>query len=551
MLNKLEIQNYAIIDKLDIEFASGLTIITGETGAGKSILLGALGLIMGKRADTKVMFNQDKKCFVEAVFDISAYGLQGYFSEEDMEYFDELVIRREIAPGGKSRAFINDSPVTLDILQNLTENLIDIHQQFDTLDIQKPSFQMQVMDALAGNKATLEAYTTSYKLYKATSKKLENLVSKNNNAQNEIAFLTFQMEEFIQADLKPGEQDILEQQLQKLTAAEDVKKNTAMLVQGIEDDENAIIGQLQNIINQFVAIKNFDPSYLDIYNRLLSIREELSDLTKEASRIYDNTEYDLEAIEVVTNRLNIINRLQKKHQVMSLEDLLQKQNEIQAALLGFDDLSQEISALETELATQTMYLESLATQLRQGRTNVISKLEEDTHLQLESLSMKHAHIKVQMEALDKLGPNGMDEVNILFSPNKGSEYLPLKDTASGGELSRLTLIIKSLVAGAITLPTLVFDEIDAGVSGDVAQKMGNILTGLSQKHQVITITHSPQIAAKAHSHYWVYKTDTDHRTVTSMRKLNDEDRIIEIAKMLSGNPPSESAKANARELIAS
>lgn len=549
MLNKLEIQNYAIIDKLDIEFASGLTIITGETGAGKSILLGALGLIMGKRADTKVMFNQDKKCFVEAVFDISAYGLQAFFAEEDLEYFDELVIRREIAPGGKSRAFVNDSPVTLDIIQSLTENLIDVHQQFDTLDIQKPSFQLQVIDALAGNKTTLEAYTTAYKSYRTTSKKLDDLVAKNNNAQNEIAFLTFQMDEFTQADLKSGEQDDLEQKLQKLTAAEDVKKNTALLVQGIEDDENAIIGQLQSIINQFVTIKSLDPAYSDIYNRLQSTREELSDLAKEAARIYDNTEYDLEAIEATTNRLNIINRLQKKHQVMNMEDLLKKQNEIQTALLGYGDLSQEIAMLENELASQTQHLQSLAIQLRQARKNVISKLEEDTHLQLESLSMKHAYIKVRLEPLDKLAPNGMDEVNILFSPNKGSEYLPLKDTASGGELSRLTLVIKSLVAGAITLPTLVFDEIDAGVSGDVAQKMGSILTGLSQKHQVITITHSPQIAAKAHSHYWVYKTDTDHRTVTSMRKLNDEDRVIEIAKMLSGNPPSESAKANARELM--
>lgn len=549
MLNKLEIQNYAIIDKLDIEFASGLTIITGETGAGKSILLGALGLIMGKRADTKVMFNQDKKCFVEAVFDISAYGLQAFFAEEDLEYFDELVIRREIAPGGKSRAFVNDSPVTLDIIQSLTENLIDVHQQFDTLDIQKPSFQLQVIDALAGNKATLDTYIAAYKSYRTTSKKLEDLVAKNNNAQNEIAFLTFQMDEFTQADLKSGEQDDLEQKLQKLTAAEDVKKNTALLVQGIEDDENAIIGQLQSIINQFVTIKNLDPAYSDIYNRLQSTREELSDLAKEAARIYDNTEYDLEAIEATTNRLNIINRLQKKHQVMNMEDLLKKQNEIQTALLGYGDLSQEIAVLENELASQTQHLQSLAIQLRQARKNVISKLEEDTHLQLESLSMKHAYIKVKLEPLDKLAPNGMDEVNILFSPNKGSEYLPLKDTASGGELSRLTLVIKSLVAGAITLPTLVFDEIDAGVSGDVAHKMGSILTGLSQKHQVITITHSPQIAAKAHSHYWVYKTDTDHRTVTSMRKLNDEDRIIEIAKMLSGNPPSESAKANARELM--
>ena len=549
MLRKLEIQNYAIIDKLEIDFPTGLTIITGETGAGKSILLGALGLIMGKRADTKVLFDQERKCFVEATFAIADYQLHEYFTEEGLDYDDELIIRREIAPGGKSRAYINDSPVTLDILTTLTENLIDIHQQFDTLDIQKPVFQLRIIDALAGNKNVLEQYSNLYKDYRQTCQKLELLKEENRNAQQEVEFLNFQIAEFDQADLKPNEQDELEMQLQKLTSAEDIIKNCSAIVQAVEEGENAILGQLQFISNQFGSIKNLDKNFSDIYDRLLSVREELMDISKDASRISDSTEYDAAAIETTTTRLNIINRLQKKHGVITMDDLLKTQAEIKDKLNKFGDLTSDIENLELEISKKERSLKELAQVLSQARKKVIPSLEKDVHNLLTDLSMNHGYIKVQTGILPNFSNSGLDDISILFAPNKGSDFLPLKDTASGGEMSRLTLIIKSLVAGALTLPTLIFDEIDAGVSGDIAGKMGEILNNLANKHQIIAITHSPQIAAKAMSHYWVYKNDTESRTVTAMRQLDQGERVYEIAKMLSGNPPTEAAKANARELI--
>ena len=549
MLRKLEIQNYAIIDKLEIDFPTGLTIITGETGAGKSILLGALGLIMGKRADTKVLFDQERKCFVEATFAIADYQLHEYFTEEGLDYDDELIIRREIAPGGKSRAYINDSPVTLDILTTLTESLIDIHQQFDTLDIQKPVFQLRIIDALAGNKNVLEQYSNHYKDYRQTCQKLELLKEKNRNAQQEVEFLNFQIAEFDQADLKPNEQDELEMQLQKLTSAEDIIKNCSAIVQAVEEGENAILGQLQFISNQFGSIKNLDKNFSDIYDRLLSVREELMDISKDASRISDSTEYDAAAIETTTTRLNIINRLQKKHGVITMDDLLKTQAEIKDKLDKFGDLTSDIENLELEISKKERSLKELAQVLSQARKKVIPSLEKDVHNLLTDLSMNHAYIKVHTGILPNFSNSGLDDISILFAPNKGSDFLPLKDTASGGEMSRLTLIIKSLVAGALTLPTLIFDEIDAGVSGDIAGKMGEILNNLANKHQIIAITHSPQIAAKAMSHYWVYKNDTESRTVTAMRQLDQGERVHEIAKMLSGNPPTEAAKANARELI--
>jgi DNA repair protein RecN (Recombination protein N) len=549
MLRKIEIQNYAIIDRLEIDFPVGLTIITGETGAGKSILLGALGLVMGKRADTKVLYDQDRKCYVEATFDIKSYNLCDFFVEQGLDYSDELMIRREIAPGGKSRAFINDSPVTLDILSILTENLIDIHQQFDTLDIQKPSFQLAMIDALAGNKTLLDAYTIKYKNYRQALRKLDELRERNRNANQEIEFLSFQMNEFNQAELKENEQADLEVLLHRLTSAEDIKKNATLLVHGLADDENAVIGQIQMMAGQFSVINDLDPLYDDVYNRLISVKEELADIVREASRISDVTDYDEEAIHLTNQRLSLIYRLQKKHHVSTFGELLDVQNTIQQKLDTFSDITQEIESLESLIKTEAAELRAAGRQLTERRKKVIPDFEKNVHLHLVSLSMEHAYIKVNTSELTQPGPTGLDDISILFAPNKGSEFLPLKETASGGEMSRLTLCIKSLVAGAITLPTLIFDEIDAGVSGEVAQKMGVILSNLAQKHQVVCITHSPQIASKAQSHFWVYKSDTDKRTVTAMRELSMNDRIIEIAKMLSGNPPTEAAQANAKELL--
>jgi DNA repair protein RecN (Recombination protein N) len=551
MLQKIEIQNYAIIEKLEISFSEGLTIITGETGAGKSILLGALGLIMGKRADTKVLYIPDIKCIVEAVFDISGYDLQPFFESEGLDFYTELSIRREIAPNGKSRAFINDTPVTLETLNTLTDELIDIHQQFDTLDIQKPAFQLQLIDALAGNYPLLKQYSQLFNQYKRLISTLDELKLMSKNTSKETEFLNFQLQEFVEANLKPNEQEELEAELKRLTAAEDIKKNCALLVQGIEDDQFSIQNQLLSLISQFGSIKQLDQKYLSIYDRLLSVKEELSDMAKEAAIIAENTEYDEESIHAITSRLNTIYRLEKKHQVANIEELIKIQQDITDKLNGYSDLTEKMQQLELEISTNEKQLRDLAVQLSGKRKSVFTSLESKVHAMLSTLAMEHARVQVACTPLSQFNPKGLDDISILFAPNKGSAFLPLKDTASGGELSRLALCLKSLIAGAMTLPTLIFDEIDSGVSGDVAHKMGKILAGMSHDHQLICITHSPQVAARANSHFMVYKNDIAHRTVTSMRKLDDEERILEIAKMLSGNPPTEIAKANARELIAS
>lgn len=549
MLRNLEIQNYAIIEHLDVDFPSGLAIITGETGAGKSILLGALGLIMGNRADSKVMYNPETKTFVEAVFDIKAYGLTSFFEEFELDYHDELIIRREIAVGGKSRAFVNDSPVTLDILSELTSFLIDIHRQFDMLDIQKPAKQIEVVDALANNKSPLDEYREVFKKYKNQLKNLEDLKAKNRLANQEAEFLKFQIDEFDTAALKTDEQSILESELKKLTAAEEVKKATTALSFVLEEDEQAVIGQLQTLSNTFYSLIHIDPAYNELYERLISSKEELSDMSREATKIADATEYDEAAINTANSRLNQIYKLQKKHNVSNMEALLAVENEIRTKLDGFADLSDSILKKEAEITASYKDLNTKADKLSQNRKKVSKAFEDEIHTMLASLSMENAYIRVQITESSSLNINGKDDLVLLFSPNKGSEFLPLKDIASGGEISRLTLCIKSMVAESITLPTLVFDEIDAGVSGDVALKMGLILDKLALKHQVICITHSPQIASKADVHFWVYKADTTDRTITAMKSLTHDERVTEIAKMLSGNPPTPAAIANAKELI--
>lgn len=549
MLKRIEIQNYAIIDHLEIEFPEGLTIITGETGAGKSILLGALGLVMGNRADTKVLYDQERKCIVEAIFDIKAYTLQEYFNEADLEYSDELIIRREIAPGGKSRAFVNDTPATLDVLTALSASLVNIHGQFDTLDIQKPASQIEILDALAGNKVLLTDYRKLYRQYRSITSILEDLKNNSKNASQEMEFLAFQLKEFEDAAWKEGEQEVLETSLRKLTGAEDVKRLSQLLAHGLAEDEQAVIGQLHQMSGQYAAITGLDAGFLDIHSRLVSVKEELSDIARECARIAEATDYDEEAIHYANQRLGILYRLMKKHQVGTESDLLDVQEAIQQKMSGYTSLDHEIQELSNQCAQKEQQLREIALQLRSNRGGIIETFQENVHTMLVSLAMEHAYIRVQMTPLEQLTASGCDEIAILFAPNKGSQFLPLKDIASGGELSRLTLCMKSLVAGAATMPTLVFDEIDAGVSGEVAHKMGTILSSLAKAHQVICITHSPQIAAKADIHLWVYKSENETRTMAAMRTLSLDDRITELAKMLSGNPPTEGARLNARELL--
>jgi DNA repair protein RecN (Recombination protein N) len=549
MLKRLEIQNYAIIESLELDLTKGLTIVTGETGAGKSILLGALGLIMGKRADTKVLYEADKKCVVEAIFDISEYDLKSIFEEEGLDYEAETIIRRVISPSGKSRAFINDEPATLNVLKALTDNLIDLHQQFDTLDLHSVSFQTKTIDALAGTIELVSAYQLEYVEYKKAKRKLEELEEKHRNSNQEMDFLNFQMKEFNDAELLDGEQEEKEKQLVKLTNAEDIQKTGHLLYHTLEDSETSVVDTIQTLLHELSSVMDSDESLSQLYERLLAIQEELRDIAKEGDNIAEDTEYDEVLIEELNSRLNLIYRLQKKHNVNTLEELLEIQDSISNQLASFGDITQDIEDLKHKIQKLENALVIQARLISEKRKKIAPVFEKRIHDLLVPLSMENAFIKVSILPMENPGPSGMDSISFLFAPNKGSDFKPLKDIASGGEISRLTLCIKSLVADAMTLPTLIFDEIDTGVSGEVASRMGEILSSLAHQHQVLSITHSPQIAGKADKHYFVYKNDKENRTVTGVKELDAESRVIEIAKMLSGNPPSSAAIENAKELI--
>ena len=549
MLKRLEIQNYAIIESLELDLTKGLSIVTGETGAGKSILLGALGLIMGKRADSKVLYETDKKCVVEAVFDVSDYALQSLFESEDLDYESETIIRRIISPNGKSRAFINDEPTTLSVLKNLTNNLVDLHQQFDTLDLHSVSFQTKTIDALAGNTKALESYQNDYTEYAKAKRMLTSLEEKHRNSNQEMDFLNFQMKEFNDAELIEGEQEEKEKTLDKLTNAEDIQRVGNMILHQLDESDPSTIDLIQNLLNELSGVMNADEKLSELYERLTNTQEELRDIAREAGQIADATEYDEERIEEINARLSLIYRLQKKHNVNTLDELITIQSKISDNLSGFDDITQDIEKLKAKINNLEKSLIEKASKISTKRKKIAPKFDKSIHEMLVPLSMENAYIKVDIQPLEKPGPSGMDQITFLFAPNKGSEFKPLKDIASGGEISRLTLCIKSLVADAMTLPTLIFDEIDTGVSGEVASRMGEILAQLANNHQVMSITHSPQIAAKADRHFFVHKNDKTDRTVTAVRELDNDGRVTEIAKMLSGNPPSDAAIANAKELM--
>jgi DNA repair protein RecN (Recombination protein N) len=549
MIKRLIIKNYAIIEEQEILFSDRLTIITGETGAGKSILLGALGLIMGKRADTKSLYDESRKCVIEGVFDVSKYGLKAFFEENDIDYDAEVVVRRELTPTGKSRSFVNDTPVNLKVLQQLSGALIDLHQQFDTLDIHNVSFQLRMIDALADNKSLLEEYQEEFKQYQSDKRRLSKLVVQSQNAAKEIDFLSFQLKEFHEVELVEGEQEEMEDQLTRLTNAEDIKRILGGAFQHLSEDEQSILGQMEETAQSLASVRSFHPDLESIISRYDGLLLELQDLVQEFEKIADATEYDGEKIVEMQNRLDQIYNLQKKHHVKTVSELMEIQADLEKRLTEFADLSGEIEAIENSIATRKSLLKKTAADLSKRRKAMVPGFEKKVHALLAQLSMEHAKLRVDITDLEKLNNTGGDDINFLFAPNKGSKFMSIKEVASGGEISRLTLCTKSLVASAIPLPTLIFDEIDTGVSGDVALKMGNILHILANRHQVVSITHTPQIAVKADAHYFVYKQVKGDRTVTSVKLLKTEERIRAVATMLSGSPPSDSAIENAKELL--
>lgn len=549
MIKKLHIRNYAIIEELEIEFPAGLTIITGETGAGKSILLGALGLIMGERADSKSLYDETKKCSIEGAFNVEEYDLKGFFEKNDLDYFPECLIRRELSPSGRSRAFVNDTPVTLDILRQLTGALIDLHEQFDTLDIHNVSFQLRMIDALAGNKNLLGKYQSGYRQYTADKRKLRHLVEQSERSAQEVDFLKFQLDEFDKAELMDGEQERLEAEQAKLTNAEEIKQRLSAAFHHLTEGEQPLVEQLREVVRNIAEVKKFHPDVPTLHQRLEGLSFELDDIAGEFEKVAESTEFDPERISEIQLRLDTIYRLQNKHRVNSESELLEIQEDLQQKLDAIGDLSSDIAKLEESISRQEENLRKLAKQLSEKRQKSVPGFTKKVLNLLKQLSMQHARFEVQINHLEKLTPTGTDEIGFLFAANPGTRLQHIRDVASGGELSRLTLVTKSLVASAIPLPTLIFDEIDTGISGDVSLKMGGILRQLSNHHQVINITHSPQIASQADAHYFVYKKVTANATATKVKLLTDEERVRSIAVMLSQNPPSESALANARELI--
>lgn len=549
MIKWLKIQNYAIIEDLEVDFSNGLTIITGETGAGKSILLGALGLLMGNRMDTKALYDQTRKCIIEGCFDISKYDLQEFFEQHDLDYDKELFIRRELTPSGKSRAFANDSPVHLKVLNELSASLLDVHQQFDTQDIHTVELQLKMVDALANNKVLLKDYQKLYRAYKKNKRALSDLLAANQRAQQESDFLNFQLNELLEAELQTGEQESQEEELAQLTNAEDIKRIMGNAFNYLTESEQSIVSQLQSISLSINSISKFDKRVARFHEKFEGLIYEIQDLAGEFEQVAEDVEFNPTRITEVQERLDILYRLEKKHNVASVEELLQIQEELQSKQDAFGDLSSQIEALEQKIEEQESKLKTIAQSISEKRKVVAPKFEKNVERMLHSLAMEHARMKIELSPAKELTALGADDVAYLFAANKGSRLQPIKEVASGGEQSRIALVTKSLVASAIPLPTLVFDEIDSGVSGYVALKMGEILRQLSNEHQVVSITHSPQVASRADTHYYVYKRVKNERTVTQVKALTEEERVHAIAVMLSSDPPSPSAILNARELL--
>jgi len=549
MLQKLTIRNYALIDNLEINFDKGLNILTGETGAGKSIILGALSLILGQRAESRYFFNQQKKCVIEGSFKIADFHLKNFFEDNDLDYEGETVLRREISADGKSRAFVNDTPVNLTQIKNLGEKLIDIHSQHATREINDPEFQLLVVDGVAGHHELLGSYQTKYRAYKKSLKQLDELITQNDKAKADLDYYQFQFDELEKAGIAADEQDGLEKELATLTNAEEIKRNLLGAHYLMHEGETSAIIQLREAGQQLSTIEQYNPGVEELHGRLKSTLIELKDIAAELENIEQRTFTNEARAEEVNTRLSMLYNLQKKHRVNSNAELLAIQEDlsdkIQQAVFGdeaVEKLQKQISADKGELA-------GIANELSANRSKAIPVIRQKVLANLTEMGMSNSALEIEQAPLADLGATGIDTIRFMFSANKGHALADMSKVASGGELSRLMLSIKSIIAEYTALPTIIFDEIDTGVSGEVANKVGQVMERLSNNLQVITITHLPQIAGKGQSHYFVYKDDAESVTKTRIKKLSVEERVQEIAKMLSGDNPGESALQNARELL--
>ncbi len=549
MLTRLSIQNYAIIDELEIDFSNKLNVITGETGAGKSIIVGALGLILGQRADSSSLVNKEKKCVIEGVFNASGKKIiQQFLKENELDGEDELVVRREIGSNGKSRAFINDTPANLSQLTALSSLLVDLHQQFDTLEIGESDFQRQVLDALAGNSSLIEEYQAAYHQWQQVKKETEELRNQQQQFNKEADYNRFQFTELEEAAFKENELEDIDGELKMLSNSEGIKNALSKTYLELKESESPIVQQLKVLVNQLNVYAGFHPELTVLIQRLQSAQIELQDISDDVDRISNHINYDPEKIEQLNERLSLGYKLQKKHGVNSTAELLLIHQQLEEKLQAVLNIDEAIQQKEKELAAKRKNLLQLAEKISANRRKQIKPLEEKVNKLLAQVGMPNAKLKVDIKTID-LSSSGTDAIDFLFDANKSGQFQPVRKVASGGELSRLMLCIKSLVAQSIDLPTMIFDEIDTGISGEAARQVGIIMKDLADSRQVICITHQPQIAGKADAHFFVYKEIVKNSVKTNIRLLTTEERITTIAKMLSGEKPTAAAMENAREMV--
>ena len=549
MLSKLEIHNYILIDQLSIDLSNQLSVITGETGAGKSIIMGALGLILGDRADSTVCRNASKKCFIEGTFSLSnKQTYQAFFAEHELDLTDEILIRREINAQGKSRAFINDTPINLNELKQLTSQLVDLHQQFDTLTLGDTDFQRTVIDALAGVQKDLAHYQSVFHLWKDHQKQLAELISRRDEFEKTESYKKHLLEELAALQLKENELENLEQELKFLENAVSIKAQIDQSIQVLESADNPIVQQLKQIANNLDSIVKWQPEFAELLDRLKAAQIELADVANELSSWQDKIDFDDKKMVLIQDRLSEGYSLQKKHKVQSTNELISIQQQLELDLTAVLSLDEEISQLTKQVKADEKQVVALATSLTQKRNKETAPFTKNVNQLLHQVGMPNAKIKV---TIDEVAYNayGKDKIDFLFDANNTQKFEPIKKVASGGELSRLMLCIKSLVAKSIDLPTMIFDEIDTGISGEPAKQVGLLLQGLGQARQVLCITHQPQIAAKGHAHLFVYKEQKGTSTNTFLRALSANERVQHIALMIGGDPPSKSALENAKELL--
>jgi DNA repair protein RecN (Recombination protein N) len=549
MLQKLHIQNYAIIDELVIDFSGNLNIITGETGAGKSILMGALNLVLGQRAETTVLQDKQKKCVVEGFFEIKKNeAVKAFLTENELDPEDEILLRREISANGKSRSFINDTPVNLSQLKQLAVLLVDLHQQFDTLELSSEGFQRDVMDALADNGLLVQGLHKKFSEYTISKKELEAMVLQQANANKELDYNRFLFDELEELSLKENELEDLDAELKLLSNAENIKQQLGSIYFELKNSEQPMVPQLKVLQQKLQSLQQYHPGIEGLHDRMNSTLIELQDIADDLENIDDTIHYDAGRIQVVNDRMAAGYKLLKKHGVTETSQLLAIQEELQQKLDILFNLSAVIEKLEKQTAALQEECLTLSAKISANRKAQVKPFTEKVNKLLAQVGMPNAQLKVKLEPA-ALNLNGTDEIDFLFDANKSNRFEPLHKVASGGELSRLMLSVKSLVAKKLQLPTLIFDEIDTGISGEAARQVGIIMKDLSAGHQLIAITHQPQIAAKATAHYFVYKQIVKDRIVTSIRLLNSDERITAIAQMLSGEKPTAAALENAREMV--